>query len=114
MLGFVFRLLFFVSGIVGGFIVGLMFLPLPGKTIFNKMSRLPIGLKNLIDDSVELFGAFFNLSLAIGKDIFNQVLLIQERIEKRINKIKQKENEDLDENDSLRSTDKSVFATQKK
>lgn len=64
----VFRFLFFVFGLAAGFAAAIMFLPLPGKTFFNRMSRLPNGIKLLIDNSIDLSLACLRLGLTVYKE----------------------------------------------
>lgn len=90
----IFRLISFVVGIIAGLWLALMVLPLPGTTIFNKMSKLPANLKKLLDDSIDLFGACFNFALAIGKDLNQQFIRISANIQERIRKVDEKLSED--------------------
>lgn len=55
------RLIFFLIGIACGFAAAIIALPLPGKTFFNRMSKLPPGAQNLIDNSIDLGISFFRL-----------------------------------------------------
>jgi gas vesicle protein len=64
----VFRFLFFILGIVGGFAAALLVLPLPGRTFFNKMSRLPNSIKNLIDDSFSLGISLIKIGFGLYED----------------------------------------------
>lgn len=49
-------------------------LPVPGKTFFNKLSKLPKNVRALIDDSLELCESvskvFFILTEELGRSIF--------------------------------------------
>ncbi len=49
-----FRLAIFAIGLTAGFLAALAVLPVPGKTYFNKMSKLPLSIRNLIDDTISL------------------------------------------------------------
>ena len=64
-----FRLMIFILGAIFGVVAAIFILPLPGKTFFNKMSRLPKGTKNLIDDSIDLAISFWKLCLGVVSEI---------------------------------------------
>ncbi len=64
-----FRFLLFIAGIVAGFLTALVVLPLPGKTFFNRMSKLPPTAKDLIDNSIGLGVAVFRVGMSAGKEI---------------------------------------------
>ncbi len=63
------RFFLFLLGTVAGFIAAIFVLPIPGKTFFNKMSRLPNGVKTLIDDGIELGVSFWKLLIGISEDL---------------------------------------------
>jgi hypothetical protein len=63
-----FRFLSFVFGIAAGFTLALVLLPIPGKTFFNRMSRLPSSAKDLVDHSISLGISFFRLVFVVGKE----------------------------------------------
>jgi hypothetical protein len=80
------RFLFFLGGIVAGFMAAIFLLPLPGKTFFNRMSRLPNGVKNLIDDGLELGNAFLKIGLTIYKELNFGINLGINKSQKNVNK----------------------------
>lgn len=90
MFRFIFRLITFLIGISVGLITALNILPIPGNTIFNKMSRLPNGLKSLIDDAIELWGSFFNLSFAVSKDLYLQFQNLKRKVKARLKKVEER------------------------
>ncbi len=63
------RFLLFILGTIAGLVTAIFVLPIPGKTFFNKMSRLPTGVKTLIDDGIELGVAFWRLLIGVSDDI---------------------------------------------
>ncbi len=62
------RLLLFILGTIAGLVSAIFVLPIPGKTFFNKMSRLPTGVKTLIDDSIDLGISFWKLIIGLSED----------------------------------------------
>jgi|GEM_PF-2733471 len=63
------RFFLFILGIVSGLVTAIFVLPIPGKTFFNKMSRLPTGVKTLIDDSIDLGISFWKLIIGLSDDM---------------------------------------------
>jgi hypothetical protein len=63
------RFLIFVWGIALGFATAIFVLPIPGRTFFNKMSKLPVKLKDLIDNSIEIFVSLSKLGTGVYEDI---------------------------------------------
>ncbi len=63
------RFFLFVLGTIAGLVAAIFVLPIPGKTFFNKMSRLPTGVKSLIDDSMDLGISFWKLIIGFSDDI---------------------------------------------
>ncbi len=62
------RFFLFIIGIISGLVAAIFVLPIPGKTFFNKMSRLPTGVKTLIDDSMDLGISFWKLVIGLSED----------------------------------------------
>ncbi len=63
------RFFLFVIGTIAGLVAAIFVLPIPGKTFFNKMSRLPTGVKSLIDDSMDLGISFWKLIIGFSDDV---------------------------------------------
>jgi hypothetical protein len=84
------RFLFFLGGIVAGFMAAIFLLPLPGKTFFNRMSRLPNGVKNLIDNGLDLGNAFLKIGLTIYKELRFGVSLGINKSKKSVNKLRER------------------------
>ncbi len=63
------RFFLFIIGIISGIVTAIFVLPIPGKTFFNKMSRLPTGVKSLIDDSIDLGVSFWKLVIGLTDDL---------------------------------------------
>lgn len=68
-----FRLLTFMIGAIAGVAAAIFILPIPGKTFFNKMARLPKGSKDLIDDTIDLSISFFKLCLGFASNLTDKV-----------------------------------------
>lgn len=98
-----FRLVFFVFGTVSGFVIALLVLPIPGKTLFNKMSKLPNNVKKLIDDTIDFSSAFFNLINAIGRTFYQEYLQLAKKIQTRIDAVNEKYSTEFDEDDNFKS-----------
>lgn len=64
-----FRLIFFLFGIVCGFVAAIFVLPIPGKTFFNKMSKLPNSAKDLIDDGLDLAVSLSKILLGVYQEL---------------------------------------------
>lgn len=62
-----FRFFSFVFGICAGFIAAVFVLPIPSKTFFNKMSKLPKEAKDLVDDTLDLNEACTNLAFSVAE-----------------------------------------------
>lgn len=85
-----FRFVAFIFGVLGGFFLALLTLPLPGTTIFNKMSKLNPRLKNLIDDSIDLFVALFRVSSTGAKESLARLKVISKEAGIRFKQFKDK------------------------
>lgn len=84
------RFLIFITGIISGFMFALFVFPLPGKTFFNKMSKLPNSTKNLIDDSISLATAFFRLMFTSYKEGSQRLKETAATIENKLHELKEK------------------------
>ena len=69
LLATVFKILLFILALVSGFMLALVVLPLPGKTFFNRMSKLPPSAKDLIDNSIGLGVAASRLVFSLSKEL---------------------------------------------
>ena len=65
----VIRFILFIFGISLGMAAAIAALPLPGKTFFNRMSRLPKGVRSLIDNSIDLAISVTQLISIITREI---------------------------------------------
>jgi hypothetical protein len=59
----------FVGGIVLGFAAAVAMLPLPGKTFFNRMSKLPPKARDLIDNTIDVGISFFCFTSSLVKEV---------------------------------------------
>lgn len=105
----VFRFIAFIIGIVSGFSAALFVLPLPGKTFFNKMSRLNPQAKNLIDDSIDLISAIFKVSLTLSKEIAYRSKLLDKNLRRHIRRLKKRYYQELDKARYKSRFNKTVF-----
>lgn len=106
------RLVLFIFGIVTGFVAALIAIPLPGKTFFNRMSKLPVGARDLVDNSIDL-------SLAILRVVSNSVKEIAHDIRKKLESMKTNESLEVVDSDpgqieALKSSKYQVSSTMKK
>ena len=62
------RLILFIFGICLGIASAIAALPLPGKTFFNRMSKLPRGIKSLIDNAIDLAISLIQLFSTLARD----------------------------------------------
>jgi hypothetical protein len=63
------RFLSFIAGAVLGFAMAIAYLPIPGKTFYNKMSRLPEGIQNIIDDSIDIGTSFGKIFMSFTEEL---------------------------------------------
>ncbi len=93
LLSIIFKFLFFIFGIISGFMLALVVVPLPGKTFFNRMSKLPTSAKDLIDNSIGLGVSLGRMVFTLSKELNHKVrdginigkakfALIQEKLNK--------------------------------
>ncbi len=85
-----FRFIAFIFGIVAGFAAALVVLPFPGKTFFNRMSKLPSGTKKLIDNSISLFSTLVQFSSSSSSEFGARASEVIKRTSARIRDINNK------------------------
>ena len=66
---FVIRFILFLFGICLGMAAAIAALPLPGKTFFNRMSKLPRGVRSLIDNGIDLAISITQLISSITREL---------------------------------------------
>lgn len=91
-----FRFISFIFGIAAGFALALAVLPLPGKTFFNKMSKLPPTAKDLIDNSINLGISAFRLASTAGKEFNHRFSDVLDKTKIKIDELNIKYSEELD------------------
>lgn len=55
-------------------VTAVLVLPIPGKTFFNRVSKLPDNLKHLIDDVLDIMDATFKLFNIVGDEVIHRLL----------------------------------------
>lgn len=85
-----FRFIAFVFGIVAGFATALIVLPFPGKTFFNRMSKLPGGTKKLIDNSISLFSSLVQFGTVGSKEFSSRASEVINKTSAKIREINSK------------------------
>ena len=85
-----FRLVFFLLGILTGFIAAIFFLPLQGKTFFNKMSQLPKPVQDLIDDGINIIISFSKMTVGLVEDLKYRVVESSKVAEKAMQAVREK------------------------
>ncbi len=65
----VIRFIFFILGTCLGLAAAIAALPLPGKTFFNRMSKLPKGARSLIDNAIDLAISITQLISSLARDL---------------------------------------------
>lgn len=66
---FVIRFILFLFGICLGMAAAIAALPLPGKTFFNRMSKLPRGVRSLIDNGIDLAISIIQLMSSFAREV---------------------------------------------
>lgn len=90
-----FRFFSFIFGIAAGFALALAVLPIPGKTFFNRMSKLPPSAKDLIDNSIGLGISFFRVAFAAGKEFNHRFGDVMDKTRGKIDQLNDKYSEEL-------------------
>ncbi len=75
---------------IGGLIAALIVLPVPGKTFFNKLSRLPNNIKDLIDDSLDILDSLSRLLQTVGGELGHRTIRTAKTAIKKSNELKDK------------------------
>lgn len=97
LLSIVFRFLFFIFGIISGFMLALVVVPLPGKTFFNRMSKLPTSVKDLIDNSIGLGASLSRLVFTLFKELNHKVHEVTTIAKSKFTQIQEKLNKERKE-----------------
>jgi len=87
----------FLIGIIFGFVAAVMILPLPGKTFFNKLSKLPKGSRAFVDDAIELGLSFVNLCQGVAEDMREKILAAAEVARNKADEVREELEENTDE-----------------
>ena len=66
------RFILFLFGICLGMAAAIAALPLPGKTFFNRMSKLPKGARSLIDNGIDLAISVIQLISSCARELGNK------------------------------------------
>ena len=85
-----FKLVFFLLGILTGFIAAIFFLPLQGKTFFNKMSQLPKPAQDLIDYTINVIISFSKMTIGLVEDLKYRVVESSRVAEKAMQAVREK------------------------
>jgi len=91
------RFFLFIIGIAVGFAAAIATLPLPGKTFFNRMSKLPPKARNLIDHGIDLGISFFKLATTSFREFSHRANIALETTKTKIQEIKERYQESQDE-----------------
>ncbi|MBT6844009.1 MAG: hypothetical protein HOA17_09515 [Candidatus Melainabacteria bacterium] len=98
-----FRFISFILGIAAGFALALAVLPIPGKTFFNRMSKLPPSAKDLIDNSISLGISFFRVAFTAGKEFNHRFSAVMDKTKVKIDELNVKYSDELDKFKAKRS-----------
>lgn len=85
-----FRFIFFLFGIIAGFITAILVLPIHGKTFFNKMSQLPKPSQDLIDECINLTVSLGKIAIGFVEDLKYRVAESSKVAEKAMQAIREK------------------------
>lgn len=85
-----FRFIFFLFGIIAGFITAILVLPVQGKTFFNKMSQLPKPTQDLIDECINLTVSLSKIAIGFVEDLKYRVAESSKVAEKAMQAIREK------------------------
>lgn len=104
------RFFLFIIGIVLGFAAAIATLPLPGKTFFNRMSKLPPKARDLIDNGIDLGISFFRLAATSFREFSHRANIALEETKSKVQEIKERYQESKEETanfniDDLQSSD---------
>ena len=91
------RFFLFIIGIAVGFAAAIATLPLPGKTFFNRMSKLPPKTRNLIDNGIDLGVSFFRLATTSFREFSHRATIALEETKSKVQEIKQRYQESQEE-----------------
>lgn len=96
-LSIIFKFLFFIFGIISGFMLALVVVPLPGKTFFNRMSKLPASAKDLIDNSIGLSVSLGRLVFTLSKELNHKLTEGYKTAKSKLNQIQDKLKQEREE-----------------
>lgn len=104
------RFFLFILGIAVGFAAAIATLPLPGKTFFNRMSKLPPKARDLIDNGIDLGISFFRLATTSFREFSHRATAALEETRIKVQEIKERYQESKEETanfnmDDLQSAD---------
>jgi gas vesicle protein len=84
----VIRFILFLFGICLGMAAAIAALPLPGKTFFNRMSKLPRSVRSLIDNGIDLAISITQLMSSIARDLSTKTSKAAELTKEKFAQIK--------------------------
>lgn len=87
------RFLLFCLGTLAGFVVALFLLPVPGKTFFGKLSKLPSNVKCLIDDVIKLAVSVTKLGAGVYNDASNKASKLVGFAKHELEKLEEQKNQ---------------------
>lgn len=104
---FVIRFILFLFGICLGMAAAIAALPLPGKTFFNRMSKLPKGVRSLIDNGIDLAIAVTKLLSSFAREIGMKTSQVADLTKEKFGQIKRDIEIERLESESLKYKEKS-------
>lgn len=102
----VIRLILFLFGICLGMAAAIAALPLPGKTFFNRMSKLPRGVRSLIDNGIDLAISITQLASSIARELGMRTSRVAELTKDKFGQIKRDIEIERLESESLKYKEK--------
>lgn len=102
----VIRFVFFLFGICLGMAAAIAALPLPGKTFFNRMSKLPRGARSLIDNGIDLSISITQLVATCARELGTKSTEIAELTKEKFAQIKRSIEIEKLESESMKYAEK--------
>jgi hypothetical protein len=104
----VIRFILFLFGICLGMAAAIAALPLPGKTFFNRMSKLPRGVRSLIDNGIDLSIAVTQLLSSFAKEVGIKTSQVADLTKEKFGQIKRDIEIERLESESLKYKEKNL------
>lgn len=95
-----FRFLIFIGGITLGFMTAIFVLPMPGRTFFNKMSKLPKNLKDIIDHGLGIAISLVKLGSGVYEDVNLRLKEAVEEAQSKIDELKSENQAEMHETEN--------------